>query len=289
MPRSRTETRSTPSPSPGPGTPTSPVLRGRLTLETPLGAVLSDSRIRLLEAIERCGSLNRAAKEVPLSYKAAWDALDAMNKLAPEPLVERSTGGSGGGGTRLTDYARQLIALYRAMESSQQDILDRIEVPTTELSAPELRTLIRRLTMKTSARNQFAARVSGLADRGGLVDVTLTLGEVGGPTDRVIATITPESIRTMDLSLGSDVFALIKAPAVSVSATAPAPEEGHNALRGSVTAVKPGERSTGVTLTLPSGLPLHAVVESARGQELGSGQTAWATFSGDQVVLVTFV
>ena len=101
-------------------------LTGRLTLQTPLGAVLSESRIRLLEAIDRCGSLNRAAREVPLSYKAAWEALDTMNRLAPEPLVERLTGGRGGGGTRLTGYARQLVRLHRAMESSQQDILDRI-------------------------------------------------------------------------------------------------------------------------------------------------------------------
>lgn len=272
----------------GAGAPSVPALRGRLTLETPLGAVLSDSRIRLLEAIERCGSLNRAAKEVPLSYKAAWDALDAMNKLAPDPLVERSTGGSGGGGTRLTDHARQLIALYRAMESSQQDILDRLEVPPSEHDPAELRTLIRRLTMKTSARNQFAARVSALADRGGLVDVTLALGDAPGRVDRMVATITPESVRTMDLTLGSDVFALVKAPAVTVSATAPEPEEGHNALRGTVGALKPGERSTGVRLDLPSGLALQAVVESTQGQAFSVGQTAWAGFSGDQVVLVTF-
>ena len=79
-------------------------LTGRLTLQTPLGAVLSESRIRLLEAIDRCGSLNRAAREVPLSYKAAWEALDTMNRLAPEPLVERLTGGRGG----LVDVRLQL-------------------------------------------------------------------------------------------------------------------------------------------------------------------------------------
>ena len=94
-----------------------PLLTGRIALETPLGGVLSDKHIRLLEAIDRCGSLNRAAREVPLSYKAAWDALDAMNQRSPQALVLRATGGAGGGGTVLTDYARQLITLYRAMES----------------------------------------------------------------------------------------------------------------------------------------------------------------------------
>src|SRR5690606_9272839 len=66
---------------------------GRLSLETGLGVSLGDTRIRLLEEIERKGSINQAARAVPLSYKAAWDAIDAMNNLSPHPLVVRSTGG----------------------------------------------------------------------------------------------------------------------------------------------------------------------------------------------------
>ncbi|MFM2060088.1 MAG: hypothetical protein RLY71_4473 [Pseudomonadota bacterium] len=269
-----------------------PLLKGRIALETPLGAVLSDSRIRLLEAIERSGSLNRAAREVPLSYKAAWDALDTMNNLAPEPLVERSTGGSGGGGTRLTDYARRLIALYRAMESAQQDILDRLDHVPAEADASALRTLLRRLAMKTSARNQLPVRVSGLSDRGGLVDVTLTLGDgpdnpIGACT-RLLATITPESAETMELRLGSELFALIKAPAVQLHAAPPAAQPGLNALAGRITSLRPGSTHTGVTLTLPSGHSLHAVIDQAQAADCAESQTTWAVFSGDQIVLVAF-
>lgn len=269
-------------------------LTGHLTLQTPLGAVLSDNRIRLLEAIDRCGSLNRAAREVPLSYKAAWDALDVMNNLAPEPLVERSTGGAGGGGTKLTEYAHQLIRLYRAMESSQQDILDRIgTLPTTESDAPALRTLIRRLAMKTSARNQFSTQVVELVDRGGVVDVVLGLGlggqdgqDSGGP--RLIATITPESVENLELRPGSEVFALIKAPVVQITTTAPRRLAGRNVLAGPVTALRPGEHRTGVTLGLPGERSLHAVLDRHKAEALTVGQSVWAAFSGDQVVLVTF-
>ena len=263
-------------------------MTGHLTLETPLGAVLSDTRIRLLEAIERVGSLHRAAREVPLSYKAAWDALDAMHQLSPEPLVLRSTGGAGGGGTRLTDYARRLIALYRAMESSQQDILDRIGLLLPEVAGPELRGWIRRLSMKTSARNQFAVRVTGLADRGGIVDVTLSLGESAAPGETLLACITPESVENMALRLGSEVFALIKAPAVQVATAAPRRQAGRNLLAGAVAEVRPGEVRTGVALRLPSGRTLNAVIDPAKGQGLEIGQAAWAVFDGDQVVLVTF-
>ena len=73
-------------------------------------------RVELLGAIAECGSITQAAKLVKMSYKAAWDAIDAMNNLAGEPLVERLTGGKGGGGTRLTPRGRQLVDNFRIIE-----------------------------------------------------------------------------------------------------------------------------------------------------------------------------
>ena len=64
-------------------------LHGELKLSTEMGPFFGDVRVRLLEAIERLGSLSKAAKSLPLSYKAAWDALDGMNNLAEQPLVVR--------------------------------------------------------------------------------------------------------------------------------------------------------------------------------------------------------
>ena len=266
-------------------------LTGRLTLQTPLGAVLSESRIRLLEAIDRCGSLNRAAREVPLSYKAAWEALDTMNRLAPEPLVERLTGGRGGGGTRLTGYARQLVRLHRAMESSQQDILDRIGPVPDYVDAPTLRGLIRRLGMRSSARNQFATRVTALSERGGLVDVRLQLGDAeaaaSGPT--LLATITPESAELLGLAPGREVWALVKAPAVRlVVRPARRPPPGRNQLAGRVVQLRPGATRTAVTLDLGGGEALHAAVPAQAAAALQPGDPAWAVFDGDQVVLLTF-
>lgn len=266
-------------------------LTGRLTLQTPLGAVLSESRIRLLEAIDRCGSLNRAAREVPLSYKAAWEALDTMNRLAPEPLVERLTGGRGGGGTRLTGYARQLVRLHRAMESSQQDILDRIGPVPDDVDAPTLRGLIRRLGMRSSARNQFATRVTALSERGGLVDVRLQLGDAeaaaSGPT--LLATITPESAELLGLAPGREVWALVKAPAVRlVVRPARRPPPGRNQLAGRVVQLRPGATRTAVTLDLGGGEALHAAVPAQAATALQPGDAAWAVFDGDQVVLLTF-
>lgn len=265
-------------------------LTGSLILQTPLGAVLGGNRIRLLEAIDRCGSLNQAAREVPLSYKAAWDALDAMNKLAPEPLVERSTGGTGGGGTRLTDYARQVIRLYRAMESSQQDVLDRLGPVPPNTEAPALRTLLRRMTMKTSARNQLQARIDQLVERAGLVDVVLTLtGSASENTSTTLtATVTPESVQDMALQPGSEVWALFKAPMLQIVTDPPPARPGWNALEGTVMALRPGDGRVGVTLTLPGGCALQASLHHAAAEALTLGQQGWAVLSGEQVILVAF-
>ena len=269
-----------------------PSLTGRIALETPLGGLLTDSRIRLLEAIERCGSLNRAAREVPLSYKAAWDALDAMNQRSPEPLVHRATGGAGGGGTVLTDYARQLVTLYRAMESSQQDVLDRLPARhLPEGDAPALRTLIRRMSMRSSARNQYACQVAGLAERGGRVEVSLDLllpEPASGVGERIVATITSESAREMGLAPGSELYALIKAPWVEVHGRAPKAQPGRNRLAGTVAELRPGSRHWGVALALPSGLMLQASIAAERAGALRPGQPAWGQFDGDSAVLVSF-
>lgn len=85
-----------------------PKLPPKLLIDTALVSFLGDERIRLLEAIDRLGSISQAAKTVPLSYEAARDAVDDMNNVAPEPLVRRSAAGRHGGGTELTAFDRRL-------------------------------------------------------------------------------------------------------------------------------------------------------------------------------------
>lgn len=265
-------------------------LVGKVAFETAAGGQLGETRIRLLEAIARQGSLSRAAKEVPLSYKAAWDALDAMNRQAERPLVVRTTGGKNGGGTQLTEHGRQIIALYRAMESSQQDILNQLAERPAEGAAAHanasLRSLIRRLSVKTSARNQFMGRVLSLVDGGGLVQVTLAL-EGGG---EMTATITPESVSRMDLVPGSEAYALVKAPWVSVSARVPRRSGLRNVFAGTVAAVTPGQNSTQVALDTDHGHTVVAAMPHDQVAERGlvPGQPAWASFACDSVILATF-
>src|SRR5215468_9469865 len=84
------------------------------------------ARIRLLEAVEKYGSISKAAQHIPMSYKAAWDALDDLNNLADSPVIERNIGGAGGGGTKLTEYGRRLVAMFRAVEDEYQAAMDHL-------------------------------------------------------------------------------------------------------------------------------------------------------------------
>jgi molybdate transport system regulatory protein len=265
-------------------------LVGKLAFETAAGTVFGDKRIRLLEAIAEHGSLNRAARAVPLSYKAAWDALDAMNNLAEAPLVVRTTGGRNGGGTRLTEHGLRMVALYRAMESSQQEMLDRLSSPRALAAAADegapLRTLLRRMSVRTSARNQFAGTVAAIEDAGGMRDVRVALQ--GG--EELVASITPESVETLELAPGGAVHALIKAPSVDITASAPRRRGSHNVFAGRISALEPGSARTRVTLTTATGRTLAAALAPAlcERRSLAVGDPAHAVFATESVILATY-
>lgn len=88
------------------------VARSKVWLEVDGQPFLGDGRYRLLRAVDRSGSINAAARELGLSYRKVWTQLQAMEASAPFPLLERRTGGKGGGETRLTPAIRELLKSY---------------------------------------------------------------------------------------------------------------------------------------------------------------------------------
>lgn len=67
----------------------------------------------LLEQIDRKGSISGAGRALGMSYRRTWLLVDTMNRCWREPLVEATTGGSHGGGARLTDLGRAVLDHYR--------------------------------------------------------------------------------------------------------------------------------------------------------------------------------
>jgi len=127
------------------------------TREQPL---LGQRQIALLRQIAATGSITQAARSVRLSYKAAWDAVNAMNNMAEQPLVVSATGGKHGGGSRITDYGLRQIQLYDIVENEYRRFIGRLNEKVHDVD--ELANFMRRLMMQTSARNQFLGRVTGL-------------------------------------------------------------------------------------------------------------------------------
>jgi molybdate transport system regulatory protein len=264
-------------------------LLGRLSLDTSAGALASERRIRLLEAVAAHGSITRAAKAVPLSYKAAWDALDAMNNLAERPLVARSTGGRQGGGTTLTDAGRELVAMYRALEGEQQRALDRLAPQRARQRAAadrdprQMQRLLRRLAVRTSARNQFAGTVTQLLQSKVSVEVCIALDL----QTSIVAGVTRESAEALSLATGSPVLALVKASSVLL-AQGDARTSARNHLTGKVSRIVAGPIGAEVTLALPAGRSVTAGItrESLDRLGLAKGQPASALFKASSVILV---
>jgi len=262
---------------------------GRFGVDLGAGSFLGDTRIRLLEAIARCGSISQAAKEVPLSYKAAWDAVDAMNNLAEHALVERAVGGRNGGGTLLTDYGRRVVAVYRAMETEYQQALDRV---TASLEAkadsdPQaLRRLLRSVGVTTSARNQFLGPVTSL--RAG--EVTYEVGIRFDGMNEIIAQVSREGAEQMHLNIGRELHAWVNASAIILLADDSVRLSARNQLWGEVTRIHEGPVAVDVVLALPTGRTVSAII--TRGAlnelELREGSRACAVFKASSVTLCAF-
>ena len=78
---------------------------------------LGPGKIRLLELVGETGSISAAARGMDMSYRRAWLLVDAMNQSFKEPLVSAATGGSHGGGARLTELGIDVLRRYREMET----------------------------------------------------------------------------------------------------------------------------------------------------------------------------
>lgn len=89
--------------------------RGRIWIEKDGQTYLGFGRMVLLEKIREFGSISQAAKAMAMSYKHAWDLVDAMNRQAGEPLVATSKGGKGGGGAHLTEAGELAITQFAGL------------------------------------------------------------------------------------------------------------------------------------------------------------------------------
>ncbi len=254
-----------------------------LTLRLQQRLFADPRRIALLKQIEQTGSISQGAKNAGISYKSAWDAINEMNQLSEQPLVDRATGGKGGGGAQLTRYGQRLIQLYELLAQIQQKAFDVLS-DDDALPLNSLLAAISRFSLQTSARNQWFGTVTA-RDNSHVqqhVDVLLADG-----TTRLKVALTARSGERLGLDEGKEVLVLLKAPWVNITQESAAAAGADNQLSGRISHVEHGEAQSEVLMTLPDGQTLCATVAREQADQLVVESDAIAYFSADRVIVAT--
>ena len=240
-----------------------------------LGHEASDKRLDILKRIGDVGSISEAARGAGVSYKAAWQALENLSNLAGAALVEKSVGGSGGGGARLTPAGTQLLEAADLLAQARRSVLSTLEMRTD--SALSLKSLAG-LGLRTSMRNQLPCVVQSIEPDAGFARVTLAL-----PNGALIASrITHESVELLGLQSGMSALALCKATAVTVGQSL-ATRTGLNLLIGKVERSASAQEGAEVSVQLMPGL--HVIGFPAKGQTPKAGHKVMAAVDESAVVI----
>jgi molybdate transport system regulatory protein len=108
--------------------------RSKIWIEDKHGNVIFGSgRLKILKAIQQYGSINAAAKELKMGYRAVWARISATEKRLGKKLLVKQSGGATGGGSQLTPLAEHLIETFG-------NVQQKIEKETDELFEKELAT-----------------------------------------------------------------------------------------------------------------------------------------------------
>jgi len=257
-----------------------PCFAAPLVLQLGQGEV-STRRLALLAAVAETGSISGAAKRIGMTYKAAWDAVEAMNNLAGQPLVQSQHGGSGGGGARLTVLGERIVATQKRVHDALAAVLAQFEGVDGGL---EHLTTLRNLYMKTSARNALRGTIEEV--RHGAVNSEITMRLQG--EDCLHAIITKDSAQTLELAPGKEATAIVKASWIILAA----PNEcikvsARNRLCGTIKRVQEGAVNAEVVLELPGGNTLAAIITEGSLDSLGFkvGDAACALIKASHIIL----
>jgi molybdate transport system regulatory protein len=240
-------------------------------------------RIDLLEIIGRSGSIAAAAKTLDISYKGAWDAVQALNNLFERPLVVAHPGGRAGGEAVITPAGEAVIRAFRRLESEMGEAIQQLE---RSLAGQEgaFEQVVWSLNMKTSARNTFRGVVRRIDE--GAVNTEVVLRISDGV--EIVAVVTRESVAALGLAVGAPVMALIKSSFVILARADEAVRtSARNSLTGVVVRHADGAVNDEVVIDLGEGKTITTTVtrHGWRELELAVGDRATALIKASHVIL----
>jgi molybdate transport system regulatory protein len=259
-------------------------LRALLQLRKGSASRVGAERVALLKAIAEQGTIAAAAKQVGLSYKGAWDAVQALNNLFERPVVEAHPGGQSGGAAVVTPAGHALIAAFARLEAELSTVMGRLEQALAEPGADALNDLAWSLGMKTSARNALRGVVTKVTDGAVNCEVAVSVA----PGIDIVAIITKDSVESLGLTVGAQAMALIKSSFVILAAGAePVRTSARNTLSGIVIRHERGAVNDEFVLDIGAGKTVTATVtrESAEALGLAVGEPAQALIKASHVIL----
>ena len=259
------------------------LLNAALSIRRGGGPRVGPERIVLLKAIGDLGSIRGAADQVGLSYKAAWDAVQALNNLFETPLVATQAGGRSGGNAGLTPAGHAVVAAFHRVETELAATMARLETGLAGAPAGDIGQLFWSLGMQTSARNALRGNVSRITD--GSVNAEVGLAVAEGL--EITAVVTRDSVAALHLEVGRPAIALIKSSFVVLAQGEGLRTSAQNQIRGVVAARHDGPVSSEIVLDIAAGKTLTATItaESANALELAIGETVTALIKAPHVIL----
>lgn len=261
---------------------TSTKLTGNLLLKSQGLPGFASAQVALLQAVDAAGSISAAARQVGISYKTAWDRIEAMNNLSAQPLVARSAGGAQGGGTQLTGFGRKVVAGFRTLEAQHEAFLERLGQSLHSLD--DVAHFMTAGTAVSSVRNQYRGVVEGIRRGAVNAEIALRISEA----QTLIAIITEDSLERLNLTIGSSTLALVNESSIIISADSNLATSARNQLSGCVSRVAKGAVNSDLTLDLGAGKSISATITNASLETLGlsEGDPACALFKASSVILL---
>ena len=234
------------------------------------------ARMALLAAIDEAGSISAAARRVGLSYRGAWDAVQALNNLSDQPLVTAAPGGKAGGAATVTDRGRAVLAAFARVQAEMAAARAKLD---QGLGADVFWSL----GMKTSARNALRGEIFRIVR--GAVSAEVVLRLAGGL--EIVSVVTLQSLEDLDLKIGGAAIALIKSSFIILAKGEGLRTSARNQISGVVTSREDGAVNCDIRLEIGEGKSLSATItlESAEALGLAVGDAVTALIKAPHVIL----
>ena len=257
-------------------------LHGEIWLSAESDHTLALDQVKLLQAIENTGSISAAAKQLGISYKTAWERLNRLNNLSELPLVTRSAGGSQGGGSQLTPHGQLIVEGFYKVKQEHKDFIEKLGEKLNNVD--DLASFVKSSQLVSSARNQFIGIVTAIEPGAINAEINLRISEQFS----LVAIITEQSRVDLNLLLGTQVIALIKASSVMLTKNADIVVSARNKFCGDITRLALGKVNADITIDIGNEKTLNAVVTNHSAYQLGleESRPICAFFKASSVILM---